>query len=163
MSLGRFAREYSLSLVLAGMFLVAWLLQTAGGWQAFAAEQHAHGQPATSFGPDGYIWTWVEATFENWQSEFLQLFTFVALTVVLIHRESHESRDGQDRMQAQVEEILARLRAMEGQGPAPAPEPASREAAEPILSRGPWVLGYFAGVLLVGLVLNLLLVTALGG
>jgi hypothetical protein len=40
---------------------------------------------------------WDEA--ENWQSEFLQLLTFVVLTTFLIHRNSHESRDSDDEMQ----------------------------------------------------------------
>ena len=161
MTLGRFVREYSLSLVLAALFLVAWLLQTASGWQAFASEQHAHGQAASAFGPDGYLWTWMEATFENWQSEFLQLFTFVVLTVVLIHRESHESRDSQDRMQEQVEEILERLRAMEGKAKE-SPKP-RRSPPTPVLSRRGGAIAYFAGVLLVGLLANLVLMAILGG
>jgi hypothetical protein len=157
----RFIRDYSLSLALAAMFLVAWLLQTLGGWQVYTSEQVSHGQVASAFGTDGYIWDWVEATFENWQSEFLQLFTFVALTVVLIHRESHESRDGQDRMAAQIEEILERLRRLDGEQPVGMSQ-AEREAM-PALSRPRWVLGYFGGVLLVGLILNLVLMAALGG
>ena len=73
----------------------------------FASEQGQHQQAAQLFGPDGYIWRWAEATFENWQSEFLQLFTMVVLTTFLIHRHSHESRDSQDEMHKQVEEILS--------------------------------------------------------
>lgn len=157
--MARFARDYSLSLVLAAMFLVAWLLQTVGGWQTYASDQATHGQAASAFGPDGYFWSWLEATFENWQSEFLQLFTFVALTVVLIHRESHESRDGQDRMQEQVTEILERLRAMDGQAPWAAPAAA---VAHP-LSQPWWVLGYFAAVIVAGLILNMVVVVILGG
>jgi hypothetical protein len=158
MTIGRFVRDYALSLVLAALFLVSWLLQTAGGWQAFSSEQQQHGQAASAFGPDGYIWTWIAATFENWQSEFLQLFTFVALTVVLIHRESHESRDGQDEMDSKIDEILERLRAMDGKAPA---DKTTRTTRAP-LSRPAWALGYFGGVLFLGLVLNLLLMASLG-
>lgn len=102
-------RDYGLSLTLAALFIGSWCIQTIGGWFEFAAEQEAHAQTAQAFGPDGYIWPWLKSTFENWQSEFLQLFTFVVLTTFLIHRHSHESRDEQDKMQAQIELILARL------------------------------------------------------
>ena len=47
----------------------------------------------------------LSATFENWQSEFLQLFTMVVLTAYLIHKGSHESKDTDER----VDEVLARI------------------------------------------------------
>ena len=71
--MGRVWRDYSLSIVLAALFLVSWALQTWTGWVEFVAEQQAHGQVAEAFGPGGYVWAWAQATFENWQSEFLQL------------------------------------------------------------------------------------------
>ena len=98
-------RDYGLSLTLAGMFIVSWLVQTMAGWFEFAAEQRAHGEMASAFGPDGYVWAWAKATFENWQSEFLQLFTFVVLTAFLIHRKSHESKDSDEEMQAALSRI----------------------------------------------------------
>ena len=101
----QFLRDYSLSLVLAVLFIVSWLIQTATGWFEFASEQQEHGQVAQAFGPDGYIWAWGKSTFENWQSEFLQLFTFVVLTAFLIHRQSHESKDTDDEMQRQLNRI----------------------------------------------------------
>ena len=105
-----FVRNYGLSLALAVLFLLSWFVQSVAGWFEFAADQQAHGGIATLFGNSGYLWSWLEATFENWQSEFLQLFTFVVLSAFLIHRHSHESRDEQDEMKAQIEEILARLK-----------------------------------------------------
>jgi hypothetical protein len=98
-------RDYSLSIALAVLFIVSWLVQTASGWFEFASEQQEHGQVAQAFGPDGYIWAWGKSTFENWQSEFLQLFTFVVLTTFLIHRQSHESKDTDDEMQRQLNRI----------------------------------------------------------
>jgi membrane associated rhomboid family serine protease len=108
----RFIADYGLTLALAGLFIVSWLIQSVGGWYEFAAEQQDHGQVATLFGESGYIWRWLQATFENWQSEFLQLFTFVVLSAFLIHRHSHESRDDQDEMKKQVELILAEIQEM---------------------------------------------------
>ena len=105
-------RNYSLSLVLAALFLGAWALQTVLGWQEFRAEQAAHGEAAHWFGAEGYIWNWGRATFENWQSEFLQLLTFVVLTSFLIHKGSHESKDSDERLQAAVGRIERRLDAL---------------------------------------------------
>ncbi len=103
--LSRLWRDYSLSIVLAVLFMASWILQTVGGWFEFVSEQSSHGQVAEAFGPDGYIWSWTKATFENWQSEFLQLFTFVVLTTFLVHRKSHELKDTDDEMQAQLDRI----------------------------------------------------------
>ncbi len=105
----RLWRDYSLSLVLAAMFIVSWFIQTGTGWFEFVSEQQQHGATASVFGPDGYVWRWAESTFENWQSEFLQLFTFVVLSAFLIHRHSHESRDDQDHLKKQVELVLAEI------------------------------------------------------
>jgi hypothetical protein len=110
--MGRVWRDYSLSLVLAALFLVSWGLQTWMGWVEFVAEQQAHGQAAAVLGADGYVWSWGQATFENWQSEFLQLLTFVVLTTYLIHRGSHESKDTDEAMQAQLDRIEGRLNAL---------------------------------------------------
>ena len=107
--MGRLWRDYGLSVTLAVLFIVSWIVQTIGGWFEFVSEQQHHNATAEAFGPDGYIWPWLKSTFENWQSEFLQLFTFVVLTTFLIHRHSHESRDEQDMLHAQVELILAKL------------------------------------------------------
>lgn len=108
-------RNYSLSVTLAAFFLISWLVQSLAGWVEFASEQQSHGQQAELFGPDGYVWAWLEATFENWQSEFLQLFTFVVLTTFLIHRHSHESRDEQDEQQHLISEILDKVTRLEEQ------------------------------------------------
>jgi hypothetical protein len=105
----RLWRNYSLSIVLASMFLVSWLVQTWAGWHRFAAEQHAHGEDAQILGASGYVWEWASATMENWQSEFLQLLTFVVLTAFFIHRGSHESRDGDDEMRATLSRIESRV------------------------------------------------------
>ena len=111
--LSRLWGNYSLSIVLGTFFLLSWFAQTIGGWFEFVSEQQAHGEVAQAFGPDGYIWTWVQATFENWQSEFLQLFTFVVLTTFLIHRQSHESKDSDDEMQAKLDRIEKALKELQ--------------------------------------------------
>ena len=101
----RFFTDYGLSLTLAALFIGSWIVQSVAGWVEFASEQVQHQQQPALLGPDGYVWRWLAATSENWQSEFLQLFAMVVLTTFLIHRHSHESRDSQDRMQQQIDEI----------------------------------------------------------
>jgi hypothetical protein len=110
----KFLKDYALSLVLAGLFLVSWILHALTGWVGFVADQQEHGQVAELCGASGYIWRWFEGTFENWQSEFLQLFTMVVLTAFLIHRGSHESRDSQAELRAAILHIEQQLEEMRG-------------------------------------------------
>lgn len=112
MNVRRIWHDYGLSITLALMFLMAWALQTWAGWNEFVADQATHGQAASAFGEGGYIWTWAEATFENWQSEFLQIFVFIVLTSFLVHRRSHESPDTDYDTEASLRRIEAKLDAM---------------------------------------------------
>jgi hypothetical protein len=102
-------RDYGLSIVLAFLFLSSWLLQSTTGWVEFVAEQQAHGETAQLFGDSGYFWPWMQSTFENWQSEFLQLFTMVVLVSFLIHRGSQQSKDSDEQLRAQLDEMEERL------------------------------------------------------
>lgn len=105
-------KNYNLSIVLFSLFVISWTAQTFTGWKEFQSEQQQHGQTPQVFGSDGYVWRWSEATFENWQSEFLQLLAMVVLTSFLIHKGSAESRDSQDEMQNQLDRIEEQLEAM---------------------------------------------------
>lgn len=101
--------SYGLSIVLAVLFLVCWIAQTYAGWKDFVAEQAAQGQVAQWVGDHGYMWRWLSQTMENWQSEFLQLLTFVILTAHLVHIGSHESKDNDDDEREQFERIETTL------------------------------------------------------
>jgi hypothetical protein len=109
----RLLRDYGLSIVLAVLFLVSWLLQSLTGWVDFASAQQVHGVTPQLFGSGGYIWSWFESTFENWQSEFLQLFTMVVLVSFLIHRGSQESKDSDAQLRAMLEEVEEQLFSIE--------------------------------------------------
>ena len=90
----RFLRDNGLSLVLFVMFFFTFLLgQSLTGHQHYNNEQQEHGQPTASYLE--YLGTghFLEATMENWESEFLQMFFFVVLTVFLYQRGSAESKD----------------------------------------------------------------------
>ncbi len=81
----------SLSLVLFGAFVVFLVLQSFFGWQAQNEELAALGQPAEDYLSYLASGSFVEATFENWESEFLQMGSYVVLTAYLVQRGSAES------------------------------------------------------------------------
>ena len=107
--LKRLWQDYNLSIILSALFLVSWGLQTWAGWVKFSAIQEEHQQVAELFGPSGYVFEWLSATMENWQSEFLQLLTFVVLTASFIHKGSHESKDSDEELKAMLRRIEERL------------------------------------------------------
>src|SRR5687767_622637 len=82
-----------LSIVLIGLFLLTLGGQYVTGWYEHNEDQRRHRQPETSFAAyagDGHF---LEAVFENWESEFLQMAAFVILTVFLFQKGSPESKD----------------------------------------------------------------------
>jgi hypothetical protein len=46
---------------------------------------------------------------ENWQSEFLQLFAFVSLAALYVHKGSAESKDGEEKIEASLRRIEQHL------------------------------------------------------
>ena len=66
--------------------------QTWAGWYAYNEEQRSHQQPTVTLGK--YLTTghFGEATFENWESEFLQMAFYVLLTAWLFQVGSSESK-----------------------------------------------------------------------
>jgi len=89
----RFVRDNALSLVLFVLFFGFLAIgQTLTGQREYNSGQLQHGQPAVSFLE--YLTTghFREATFENWESEFLQMAAYVFLTAFLVQRGSAESK-----------------------------------------------------------------------
>jgi hypothetical protein len=103
-------RDYSLSIVLFILFLGSWIGQFFFQLVEAANEAKTHGE---EFAWSDFWPRFGQATFENWQSEFLQLLTFVVLTAYLMHRGSPESRDSDDQMQASLARIEKRLDGLE--------------------------------------------------
>jgi len=81
-----------LALVMFGAFIVFCVLQSIFGWQVHNEELTQAGQDATSYWH--YLGTghFAEAIFENWESEFLQMGSYVLLTAFLVQRGSPESK-----------------------------------------------------------------------
>jgi hypothetical protein len=98
--------NFGLSIALAVLFFVSWAAQAFAQWQAFKLEQRNH-EETVQVGE--YLVEFAQATLENWQSEFLQLFSFVVLAALFIHRGSAESRDSEDRIEQMVKEIKQKL------------------------------------------------------
>jgi hypothetical protein len=88
----RLLRENGLSLVLGLLFLSFIVGQSIAGHREFNHEQQDHRQPPVGFTQYFGTGHFLEATMENWESEFLQMFAFVMLTTVLYQRGSAESK-----------------------------------------------------------------------
>jgi hypothetical protein len=88
----RLLRENGLSIVWFGLFLLSFVSLTLSGHLEYKQEQREHGQQTVGYLE--YLRTphLGEATMENWESEFLQMFLFVALTAFLYQKGSAESR-----------------------------------------------------------------------
>ena len=89
----RLLRENGLSIAMFGLFLVFLLLQSIAGWRTNNQENLEHHQPSESYARYLRSGPFVEATFENWESEFLQLAGYVLLTVFLRQKGSPESKE----------------------------------------------------------------------
>lgn len=86
----------ALSLIMFGAFVVFLVLQSIFGWQATNADLREHNQPETSYAAYLTSGEFVEATFENWESEFLQIGAYVLLTAYFVQRGSAESKPTED-------------------------------------------------------------------
>jgi hypothetical protein len=101
--------NFGLSIAFCILFLSSWAAHGVAEWQVFVQEQRAH-QEAIEV--SDFVNQFAESTLENWQSEFLQLFSFVVLAALLIHRGSGESKDSDDRMEETLKRIEERLDAL---------------------------------------------------
>jgi hypothetical protein len=89
----RLLRDHGLSICMFGLFFVFVCGQSVMGLLDYNSTQEEHGRP-----PVGYVQylgsgDFIEAVFENWESEFLQMGLYVLLTAFLYQRGSAESRD----------------------------------------------------------------------
>jgi branched-subunit amino acid ABC-type transport system permease component len=94
--------NFSLSIAFCLLFLTSWAAQAFTEWDVYRKDQQDHGQPVEVL---EFVNGFAQSTLENWQSEFLQLFSFVVLAALLIHHGSAESKDTDDRMERKIDEI----------------------------------------------------------
>ena len=107
-------REFGLSLALMILFFATWVAHLIAQWQVFTDEQLEHGQDPEI---GDFVSEFAQSTLENWQSEFLQLFTFVTLAALLIHKGSAESKDGTEKLEASLRRIEQQLGTLPSSAP----------------------------------------------
>jgi hypothetical protein len=92
----RFLRDNGLSLFFAAIFLLALFGQAVSGLARYNQDQLSSGADPVSF------WAYVSSSSfavdvaENWQSEYLQFFLMIVVTVWLVQRGSTESKKVDD-------------------------------------------------------------------
>jgi hypothetical protein len=102
----RLWKNFGLSLGFCALFFLSWIGQGIAQWQRYTDDQREHKEPVET---GDFTSDFLQSTLENWQSEFLQLFSFTVMASVLIHKGSAESRDGDDTMQAALKRIEDKL------------------------------------------------------
>jgi len=102
----RLWKNFGLSLGFCALFLISWLAHGIAEYQTFTDQQRDHNEPVEV---GDFVAEFATATLENWQSEFLQLFSFTVMAAVLIHKGSAESRDSDDRIEGALLRIEHKL------------------------------------------------------
>lgn len=95
---------YGFAWVTLGFFLISLVGHWVFGWFAYVNEQT---QSAHSVEVGGYVVEMMRDTLENWQSEFLQLLWQVGGLAFLLYLGSPQSKEGDDRVEAKIDAILA--------------------------------------------------------
>jgi hypothetical protein len=99
-------KRYGYAWITLGFFLISLLGHWVFAWFAYVGEQQLHQQPIEV---SGYFVEVMRDTLENWQSEFLQLLWQVGGLAFLLFVGSPQSKEGDDRMEAKIDEILRRV------------------------------------------------------
>ena len=82
----------SLTVIFLGLFVITLIAQAFTGWKEHnkeLTEQHAAALPMSTYLKSGHF---ISATFENFESEFLQMAMYVVMTVSLRQQGSAESK-----------------------------------------------------------------------
>lgn len=121
----KFLHENGLSILLLVITVLTLLGQLIVGWHEFNNELSDYGRSPLTFGAyltNGHC---IEAVFENWESEFLQMGLYVVLTVSLRQKGSSESKslDGKEEVDRE-------------------PSPSRKDAPWPV-RQGGWVLSLY--------------------
>ena len=95
--------RYAYAWITLGFFTVSIILHWVFGWYAFADDATQHGQT-----PDfsEYLIVAGRDTFENWQSEFLQLLWQVVGLAYFLYVGSPASKENDDRLEVKVDALI---------------------------------------------------------
>lgn len=89
----RFLRNNGLTLALAGLFVFSLIGQALSGLATENTDRLQHGEATTTMLAYLGSGPFLSTLFENWESEFLQMWAFVVLTAWLMQKGSPESKD----------------------------------------------------------------------
>jgi len=103
---GSIWKRYGYAWVTLGFFVITLVGHWLFGWFSYVSEQQAHAQPIQF---SDCLVLMMRDTFENWQSEFLQLLWQVGGLAFLLYVGSPQSKEGDDRMEAKIDAILKRM------------------------------------------------------
>jgi hypothetical protein len=95
--------KYAYAWLTLGFFLGSLLLHWYFGWSTFLQEAEEHGQQPQF---NDYVAEMLRDTFENWQSEFLQLLWQVLGLAYFLYVGSPSSKENDDRMEAKIDELI---------------------------------------------------------
>ena len=99
----RFTKAYGFAIVTGLFFLLSWAGQflTQVITERNEAEQHGQSFEWAQFFPQFFA-----STFENWQSEFLQLIWQAAGLAILFYWGSSQSKESDERIEAKLDALL---------------------------------------------------------
>jgi hypothetical protein len=143
-------RDNSLALATFSLFVLCLAGQTLTGHRHFNEEQREHGGPSLTLVEYLRSGHYLEATAENWESEFLQMAMYVVLTAMLFQKGSSESKKLDEREAFDRDPRLARNK---------------RDAPWPV-RRGGWMLKVYENSLSLAFLLLFLIsfgLHAIGG
>jgi hypothetical protein len=90
--LNKFLFSNGLSLLMFGLFAIFLIGGSMSGYLHNNQELQEHGQPAKTYGEYVVSGEFVEAVFENWESEFLQMAALVVATIFLRQKGAPDSK-----------------------------------------------------------------------
>lgn len=96
-------KKYAYAWITLAFFTGSLLLHWVFGWYSFVDEAREHGQSPEVH---GYLMQMGRDTFENWQSEFLQLLWQVAGLAYFLYVGSPTSKENDDRMECKIDALL---------------------------------------------------------
>ena len=96
-------KKYGYAWLTLGFFIISFGLHWTFGWSAFVDEARTHGQVAEF---SSYLNEMLRDTFENWQSEFLQLLWQVVGLAYFLYVGSPSSKENDDRTEAKIDALL---------------------------------------------------------
>ena len=134
-----FLKNNGLTIVFTILFIISLVGQLFTGFEEHNNNRQDNGQPEINLSQYLKSGHFLQATFENWESEFLQMLLFVVLTIFLYQKGSSESKDVEEPEEVDRE-----------------PSPKRKDAPWPVRAGG-WVLSVYKHSLSIALLLLFLL------